>query len=227
MIVDVIIPAYNEEVAIVSVIQDIPKAMVREIIVADNNSKDQTAQRAEASGAKVIPASIQGYGAACLSAMQYISQKEILPDIIVFLDADYSDHPNEMIYLLQPLENNEADLVIGNRVKQRRENGSMMPQQIFGNWIATNMIRFLYRFTYRDLGPFRAIRYSSLLKLRMQDQTYGWTVEMQVKALNHHLRVKQVEVSYRKRKGISKISGTVKGTFLAGIKIINTIIKYR
>lgn len=227
MIVDVIIPAYNEEVAIVSVINDIPKEWVREIIVADNNSKDQTSQRATASGAKVIPAKIQGYGAACLSALKYISQKEILPDMVVFLDADYSDHPNEMISLIQPIENNEADLVIGNRVKQKREKGSMMPQQIFGNWIATFMIRFLYQFTYRDLGPFRAIRYSSLEQLQMKDQTYGWTVEMQVKALNHHLRIKQVEVSYRKRKGVSKISGTVKGTILAGIKIINTIIKYR
>jgi glycosyltransferase involved in cell wall biosynthesis len=227
MIIDVIIPAYNEEDAIVSVINDIPKNSVREIIVADNNSTDKTGERATSVGATVVKAKIQGYGAACLSAMKYIEEKKSPPDIIVFLDADYSDHPNEMNELLSAIENNEADLVIGNRVKSKRENGSMLPQQIIGNKIATLMIRFLYRFTYRDLGPFRAIRYSSLQQLQMKDQTYGWTVEMQVKALNHHLRVKQVEVSYRKRKGVSKISGTIKGTFLAGAKIINTIVKYR
>lgn len=227
MIVDIIIPAYNEEDAIALVINDIPKSLVREIIVADNNSTDKTLKRAESAGATVVNAKIQGYGAACLSAMKYIEEKKTPPDIIVFLDADYSDHSNEMNELLVPIENNEADLVIGNRIQSKRENGSMMPQQIIGNKIATLMIRFLYRFTYHDLGPFRAIRYSSLLKLKMKDQTYGWTVEMQVKALNHRLLVKQVPVSYRKRKGVSKISGTIKGTFLAGAKIINTIVKYR
>lgn len=227
MIVDIIIPAYNEEDAIALVINDIPKNRVREIIVADNNSTDKTRERAESVGARVINAKIQGYGAACLSAMKYIEEKKTPPDIIVFLDADFSDHSNEMNELIIPIENNEADLVIGNRVKSKREKGAMLPQQIIGNKIATLMIRFLYKFTYHDLGPFRAIRYSSLEKLKMKDQTYGWTVEMQVKALNHHLRVKQVEVSYRKRKGVSKISGTIKGTFLAGAKIINTIVKYR
>jgi len=227
MIVDVIIPAYNEEDAIISVINDIPKNRVREIIVADNNSIDRTSERASSVGATVVKANVQGYGAACLAAMKYIEEKKSLPDIIVFLDADYSDHPNEMENLILPIENNVVDFVIGNRVKEKREAGSMLPQQIIGNKIATLMIRFLYQFIYRDLGPFRAIRYSSLVKLKMKDQTYGWTVEMQVKALNHQLRIKQVDVSYRKRKGVSKISGTIKGTFLAGVKIINTIVKYR
>jgi glycosyltransferase involved in cell wall biosynthesis len=200
---------------------------VREIIVADNNSTDLTGKKAEAAGAIVVKAEIQGYGAACLAAMKFIEEKKSYPDIIVFLDADHSDHPEEMEKLLLPILNDEADIVIGNRIKEKRESGSMMPQQIFGNIIATFLIRFLYRFTYHDLGPFRAIRYSSLKKLEMKDQTYGWTVEMQVKALNHKLRIQQVSVSYRKRKGVSKISGTLKGTVLAGAKIINTIVKYR
>ena len=227
MIVDVIIPAYNEQDAIVSVLKDIPCNLVREIIVADNNSTDRTADFARENGATVVRAKIQGYGAACLCGLDYISKKNNPPEVVVFLDADYSDHPNELSQILEPFNNSSIDLVIGNRVKEKREIGSMMPQQLIGNKIAVGMILFLFQYRYKDLGPFRAIRYNALQKLQMKDQTYGWTVEMQVKALNHKLGIQQIPVSYRKRKGVSKISGTIKGTFLAGVKIINTIVKYR
>ncbi len=227
MIVDIIIPAYNEQDAIISVLKDIPHNLVREIIVADNNSTDQTADFARKNGATVVNAKIQGYGAACLSGLKYIQEKNSPPDLVVFLDADYSDHPDELIQILEPFNDSSIDLVIGNRVKEKREAGSMMPQQLIGNKIAVGMILFLFQFRYQDLGPFRAIRYDALRKLQMKDQTYGWTVEMQVKALNQKLGIQQIPVSYRKRKGVSKISGTIKGTFLAGIKIINTIVKYR
>lgn len=227
MIVDVIIPAYNEEDAITSVLNEIPKERVREIIVADNNSTDATAEKAFQWGAKVIPAKFQGYGAACLAALDYIRSKEVKPDVVVFLDADHSDYPEEMENLLFQIENNNADLVIGNRIAEKREKGSMTPQQIIGNKIATFMIRVLFQYKYHDLGPFRAARFLSLEKMQMKDKTYGWTAEMQVKALNHRLKIEQIPVSYRRRKGVSKISGTIKGTVLAGVKIINTIIKYR
>jgi glycosyltransferase involved in cell wall biosynthesis len=226
MLIDVIIPAFNEESAIVLVLNDIPKELVREIIVVDNNSTDETAAKAALAGATVLTEKKQGYGAACLRGIEYLSLKNDKPDIVLFLDADYSDHPEEMEQLILPIMNGEADLVIGSRVKEKRENGAMLPQQIIGNWIATILIRFLYRFTYHDLGPFRAIRYDKLMELKMKDQTFGWTVEMQVKALNHKLKIKQIAVSYRKRKGVSKISGTLKGTVSAGVKIINTIVKY-
>lgn len=227
MIVDIIIPAYNEQDAIISVLKDIPRKLVREIIVADNNSTDRTADFARENGATVVSAKIQGYGAACLSGLKYIHEKNNPPDVVVFLDADYSDHPDELTEILAPFKNPAIDFVIGNRVKEKREMGSMMPQQLIGNKIAVGMILFLFQFKYQDLGPFRAIRYDALQKLQMKDRTYGWTVEMQVKALNHKLGIQQIPVSYRRRKGVSKISGTIKGTFLAGVKIINTIVKYR
>ncbi len=227
MKIDVIIPAYNEEESISLVIADIPKDIVREIIVVDNNSKDATSQKAQEGGATVLKELKQGYGAACLKGIAYVRSKSDLPDIVVFIDADYSDFPNELNSLVEPIKNDQADLVIGTREKSKREAGAMMPQQLFGNWLATKMIKLLYRFTYYDLGPFRAITWKALEKIKMKDPTYGWTVEMQVKALNHHLKIAQIPVHYRKRKGVSKISGTIKGTVLAGVKIINTIIKYK
>ena len=148
------------------------------------------------------------------------------PDIVVFVDADYSDYPAEMVQLIEPIRSGKMDLVIGSRALGNRQPGSMTPQQRFGNYLATRLLRWLYGVRYTDLGPFRAIRFESLLALDMQDRTYGWTVEMQLKAAKQGLRIAEVPVSYRKRIGFSKISGTVKGTVLAGYKIITTIFKY-
>lgn len=225
-IVDVIIPAYNEESSIGHVLKDIPKDWVREIIVTNNNSSDGTANIAQQNGATVLNEPIPGYGKACLKGMEYISKKSVKPDIIVFLDGDYSDHPNELPYLLNPIINKKADLVIGSRALGNLEEGAMMPQQIFGNWLATNLIKLIYRYRFTDLGPFRAIRYSSLMEIDMKDQDFGWTVEMQVKAAKLKMKCIEVPVSYRKRIGVSKISGTIKGTLKAGHKIIWTIFKF-
>ena len=226
MQVDVIIPAFNEQNAIGSVIQGIPKDLVRDIIVVDNNSSDETSINAKNAGATVLKESRQGYGFACLKGIEFANDKDVRPDVIVFLDADYSDFPEEISLLLNKIWNG-ADMVIGNRVKAKREKGSMMPQQIFGNWIACNLMKIMYGYRYRDLGPFRAIKFDKLMEIGMKDQTYGWTVEMQVKALKHKFNIEQVDLSYRKRIGISKVSGTVKGSVMAGYKIITTIFKYK
>ena len=226
LVVDVVIPAFNESQAIELVLGDIPKALVRNIIVVDNNSTDDTYQKAHDFGAVVIKQPIQGYGAACLKGLDFIESLVEKPDIVVFLDADYSDHPEEMPSLIKPIIQEGVDLVIGSRAIGEREKGSMMPQQIFGNLIATKMMGFLYGSTFTDLGPFRAIKYSSLKKLKMRDMNYGWTVEMQVKTLKQKLEYTEVPVSYRQRKGVSKITGTVKGSLMAGYKIITTILRY-
>lgn len=223
----VIIPAFNEENAIGNVIQDIPKDVVSEIVVVNNNSNDATKVVAKSAGATVLDQPIQGYGNACLKGIEYIKTLQPQPDIVVFLDADYSDYPNELPTLIAPILNQDYDMVIGSRALGNREAGSMTPQQIFGNWLATKMMKTLYGIQYTDLGPFRAIKYHSLLDIGMQDQTYGWTVEMQLKAAKHKMKITEVPVSYRKRIGFSKISGTVKGTIMAGYKIITTILKYK
>lgn len=223
----VLIPAYNEENSVGKVIADIPKNLVSEIIVVNNNSNDQTAIIAAQAGATVIDQPAQGYGNACLKGLEYIAQKSQQPDIVVFLDADYSDYPEEISKVLQPILEEEVDMVIGSRTIGKKEKGSMTPQQIFGNWLATWLIKWLYGVVYTDLGPFRAIRYRSLLQIDMEDKTYGWTVEMQVKAAKLGLKTKEIAVSYRTRIGHSKISGTIKGTILAGYKIITTIFKYK
>lgn len=226
-IIDVIIPAYNEEDSIGKVLSDIPGELVRHIVVANNNSRDRTADVAKENGAIVVNESRKGYGSACLKAMEWIAQlpEKEHPDIIVFLDGDYSDHPEELPSLIRPIVEDGYDLVIGSRVLGDLEPGSMTPQQIFGNWLATRLIRWLYQYHFTDLGPFRAIRYDSLIKLSMSDPDFGWTVEMQVKAAKMHLNSTEVPVSYRKRIGKSKVSGTVKGTILAGHKILWTIFK--
>jgi glycosyltransferase involved in cell wall biosynthesis len=227
-IVDVIIPVFNESESIRHVVQDIPKEIVREIIVVNNGSTDNTPEVARASGATVIDEMSKGYGSACLRGMRHIAEREDtqMPDIVVFLDGDYSDYPEEMPKLLAPIEQG-FQMVIGSRALGKRESGAMAPQQIFGNWLATNLIRLFYGVRFTDLGPFRAIRYSDLMALKMEDKTYGWTVEMQVKAARLGMRCTEVAVNYRKRIGVSKITGTIKGTVLAGYKIITTIFKHR
>ncbi|NND95115.1 MAG: glycosyltransferase family 2 protein [Flavobacteriales bacterium] len=224
-IIDVIIPAYNEEESIREVLNDIPE-FVREVVVVNNNSTDGTPQVAISAGATVLTEERQGYGSACLKGIAHIAGKEMPPHIVVFIDADYSDHPEEMIDLLEPIIADKVDMVIGSRAQGNREKGSMMPQQVFGNWLATLLIRFFHGVNYTDLGPFRAIRFESLMALGMKDKDYGWTVEMQVKAAKNSLKFAEVPVSYRKRIGESKVSGTMKGTIMAGYKIITTIFKY-
>lgn len=222
----VIIPAYNEETAIGKVIAEIPKNWVREVVVANNHSTDQTALRAQEAGATVVYEPIAGYGRACLRAMEYVESLDVAPDIIVFLDGDHSDYPEELPKLVQPIIEQDYDMVIGSRALGQRERGSMTLPQIFGNWLATFLLRILYGVHYTDLGPFRAIKWKQLLAINMQDKTYGWTVEMQLKAAKQRLKTTEVAVKYRKRIGFSKISGTVKGVVLAGYKIITTIFKY-
>ncbi len=222
----VIIPAYNEENSIAKVIADIPVGLVQEVIVVNNNSNDNTEINARNACAIVLLEKRPGYGYACLKGIEYIKQLQPAPDIVVFIDADYSDHPEEMPLLLQPIINDGMDMVIGSRALGKKEKGSMTVQQIFGNWLATRLLKMIYGIRYTDLGPFRAIRYDKLLEINMQDTTYGWTVEMQLKAAKLKMKVTEVPVSYRKRIGFSKISGTVKGTVLAGYKIITTIFKY-
>ena len=222
----VIIPALNEQDAIGHVIEEIPKDWISEIIVVDNGSSDQTFATAQELGVKVLKESKRGYGWACLKAIDHLSKSDLKPDIVVFIDADYSDYPTELVKLVDPIINGAADMVIGSRNLGRKEPGSMMPQQIFGNWLATKLISYLYGIDYTDLGPFRAIKYDALIQLKMDDKTYGWTVEMQIKAIKNKLNIQEVAVNYRKRIGISKISGTFKGTVLAGFKIIGTIVKY-
>lgn len=223
--IKVIIPAFNEEDSIALVIKDIPK-LVNEIIVVDNNSKDKTAEVARKAGATVLSEFKMGYGHACLKGMEYIANQTIKPEIIVFLDGDYSDYPEELTKIVQPILENDIDLVIGTRIKDLSEEGAMMPQQIFGNWLATTLMRLFFGAKFTDLGPFRAIKYQKLLDLKMQDPTYGWTVEMQLKAKRQCLSYIEVPVHYRKRIGVSKVSGTVKGSIFAGAKILSWIFKY-
>ena len=225
--IDIIIPAFNEEKSIANVIRDIPKNYIREIIVCNNASTDNTATVAANAGATVKNQPNPGYGNACLKGISYIKQKPLSeqPDIVVFLDGDYSDYPEELPNLVQPIVDQDMDLVIGSRALGELEKGAMTPQQIFGNWLATNLIRLFYNYSFTDLGPFRAIKWKQLLALNMEDQNFGWTVEMQVKAAKMKLKCIEIPVKYRRRIGVSKISGTVKGTILAGHKILWTIFK--
>ncbi|MGB5237776.1 MAG: glycosyltransferase family 2 protein [Flavobacteriaceae bacterium] len=223
--VRVIIPAYNEEDSIAKVIGEIPN-MVSEIIVVSNNSTDNTVSNARKAGATVLIEERKGYGYACLCGINYVGKQSKRPDIIVFIDGDYSDYPEELTKLIRPIVEENVDLVIGARVKELREPGSMTPQQLFGNKLATYLMKLLFRARFTDLGPFRAIKYDQLLALSMEDKTYGWTVEMQLKALKNQLAYTEVPVRYKKRIGVSKVSGTVKGTIFAGVKILGWIIKY-
>ncbi|MCB0395613.1 MAG: glycosyltransferase family 2 protein [Flavobacteriales bacterium] len=222
----VIIPALNEEASIGLVLDALPRNLIQEVVVVDNGSSDQTTTVAASKDATVLREDRRGYGAACLKGLHYISNQSPLPDIIVFLDADFSDNPNELPLILTPILNNEADLVIGSRVTGKAEKGSLMPQQRFGNALATFLIRLIYGVRYTDLGPFRAIRFSALQALNMQDRNFGWTVEMQIKAAAVGLRITEVPVSYKRRIGQSKVSGTIRGSVMAGYKIIATIFRY-
>ncbi|WP_339876432.1 glycosyltransferase family 2 protein [uncultured Algoriphagus sp.] len=224
-IIDVIIPAYNEEKSIPKVITEIP-TLVRNIVVANNNSTDSTGEVAGSAGAKVVFEPQKGYGKACLTAMDWIKKQQIQPDIVVFLDGDYSDYPEELLDLIQPILDQKADMVIGSRALGERESGSMTFPQVFGNWLATTMMKYMQGAKFSDLGPFRAIVWTKLLNLNMIDQNFGWTIEMQIKAHKAGLLYTEVPVNYRKRIGVSKVSGTVKGVFGAGYKIIYTIFKY-
>jgi glycosyltransferase involved in cell wall biosynthesis len=221
----VVIPAYNEANSIALVIKEIP-TIVSQTIVVNNASTDATQKVAENAGATVLTESKMGYGYACLRGLAYVAKQEILPDIIVFLDGDYSDYPEQLTQIVAPIINQDYDMVIGARVKEQREKGSMTPQQVFGNSLACWLMKLLFKANYTDLGPFRAIKYKSLLSLNMQDTTYGWTVEMQLKALRKGLKYKEVSVKYKKRIGVSKVSGTLKGTIFAGVKILSWIFKY-
>lgn len=224
--VTVIIPALNEQEAIGQVLQEIPMNVVSEVIVVDNGSRDNTAEVAKSNRATVLSETHRGYGSACLKAIDYIDQSRIKPEIIVFLDADHSDYPEQLPQVIKPIEKGEADLVIGSRALGSRQKGSMTFPQVFGNWLATSLLYLFYRVKFTDLGPFRAIKYSSLSELKMKDKNYGWTVEMQLKAAKVGLRCTEVPVDYRIRIGSSKVSGTIKGAVSAGYKILYTIFRY-
>ncbi|MCH7784918.1 MAG: glycosyltransferase family 2 protein [Bacteroidetes bacterium] len=221
----VIIPVYNEEASIANVIGDIPE-IVSEIIVVNNNSTDETASIAENNGATVLSEKNKGYGNACLTGLGYISEKQQPPDIIVFLDGDYSDYPEELTKIISPIIEDNIDFVLGARTAKLRQKGAMTIPQIFGNWLATSLMRLFFGSKFTDLGPFRAIKYAKLLELHMVDKTYGWTVEMQLKVIKKKYSYVEVPVNYRKRIGVSKVSGTAKGVIFAGIKILGWIFKY-
>lgn len=224
--VRVIIPAFNEQNAVGLVIDEIPKEWVSEVIVVDNGSTDDTFEQARSRGATVLKEPTRGYGNACLKGMEHMANSPTQPDIVVFLDGDHSDYPEQLVDVINPILEDKADMVIGSRALGTKERGSMTPQQIFGNWLATTLIKLFYGVKYTDLGPFRAIRYDSLMTIGMKDRTYGWTVEMQLKAAKLNLQVMDIPVNYRQRIGVSKVSGTLKGTIGAGYKIIYTIFKY-
>ena len=220
-----IIPAFNEEKSIGRVLSEVPE-IVGEIVVVDNNSTDRTAAVARENGATVLHEPQKGYGYACLKGINYLGETSKTPHIVVFMDGDYSDYPEELPKVVAPILENGMDLVIGARRKELREEGSMTPQQVFGNWLATTLMRLLYGARFTDLGPFRTITYEALMGMGMQDKTYGWTVEMQLKALRQKLAYTEVPVRYKKRIGVSKVSGTVKGSIFAGVKILGWIFKY-
>jgi len=227
-LVDVAIPALNEEASlplVLAALSALPAGTVRRVAVADNGSTDGTARVARKGGAVVVAAPRPGYGSACLAALAWLRDHDP-PDVVAFLDADFSDHPEELPRVVAPILAGDADLVIGSRTRGERERGALLPQARAGNLVACLLIRLLYGHRYTDLGPFRAIRWRALERLGMRDPDFGWTAEMQVKALRAGLSVTEVPVSYRRRVGVSKIAGTVRGTILAGYKILWTVLRY-
>jgi len=220
--ISIIIPAFNEESSIGLVLDALPQDKIREIIVVNNNSTDDTARVASAHGARVVEEPQKGYGSACLKGIDELNA----PDIVVFLDGDFSDFPEEIVELVSPIEKGDADFVLGSRMILTESRRALLPQARYGNRLAVFLIKLFFNYSFTDLGPFRAIRYSSLMAIGMQDMDFGWTVEMQIKAVKNGLRIQELPVKYRERIGISKITGTVSGTFKAGTKIIYTIFKY-
>lgn len=223
--IDVVIPALNEEASLPLVLAGLPRPPVRRVVVADNGSRDGTARVAREGGAEVVAAARRGYGSACLAGLGHL-RRTGPPEVVVFVDADYSDHPDELPRLVAPILTGDADLVIGSRVLGEREPGALLPQARAGNLVACALIRLFYGHRFTDLGPFRAIRWESLERIGMSDPDFGWTAEMQVKALRHGLRATEVPVSYRRRVGVSKITGTASGTIRAGYKILWTVARH-
>ena len=220
--ISVIIPALNEEDSIGLVLDALPQNLIHEVIVVDNNSTDNTARSASEKGARVVAEQRRGYGSACLKGISVLDN----PDIVVFLDGDFSDYPEELVKLVAPIESGEMDFVLGSRMKLPESRSALLPQSRYGNQLAVFLMRLFFRHQYTDLGPFRAIRYESLQAVAMQDTNFGWTVEMQIKAVKKGLRILEIPVKYRERVGVSKITGTFSGTIKAGTKIIYTIFKY-
>lgn len=218
----VIIPAFNEEDSIGLVLDALPQNLIHEVIVVDNNSTDNTARSASEKGARVVAEQRRGYGSACLKGISVLDN----PDIVVFLDGDFSDYPEELVKLVAPIESGEMDFVLGSRMILPESRSALLPQSRYGNQLAVFLMRLFFRHQYTDLGPFRAIRYESLQAIAMQDTNFGWTVEMQIKAVKKGLRILEIPVKYRERVGVSKITGTFSGTIKAGTKIIYTIFKY-
>jgi glycosyltransferase involved in cell wall biosynthesis len=230
MVIDVLIPAFNEEKALPLVLQALPWHLIRNVIVCDNGSTDGTVKAAIVNKAVVVSEPRKGYGSACLAGMRYLRElpPSEQPQIVVFIDGDYSDYPDELPKVVAPILNEGMDMVIGSRSLGGMERGAMTVPQQFGNWLAPMMIRYLFGYHFTDLGPFRAIRWEQLKALNMADTNFGWTVEMQVKAAKHRLKCTEVAVRYRKRAaGKSKVSGTIRGAVLAGWKIITTILRER
>jgi len=220
--ISVIIPAFNEEKSIGLVLDALPQNLIHEIIVVDNNSTDNTARSAIEKGARVVAEQRRGYGSACLKGISALDN----PDIVVFLDGDFSDYPEEIVKLVAPIESGEMDFVLGSRMILPESRSALLPQSRYGNQLAVFLMRLFFRHKFTDLGPFRAIRYESLKAIVMQDTNFGWTVEMQIKAVKKGLRILEIPVKYRERVGVSKITGTFSGTIKAGTKIIYTIFKY-
>lgn len=216
-------PALNEESAVGLVIREIPRDVVDEVVVVDNGSTDATVEVARDAGATVLHEPRRGYGAACWRGAEYALERGC--DIIVFLDADHSDYPEEIPALLEPILSDSSDLVIGSRSRGEREDGAMLGHALFGNWLSTTLIRLLWGTRFTDLGPFRAITADALRTIDMRDRGFGWTVEMQARAARLKLRCAEVPVRYRVRIGKSKVSGTIVGSAKAGAKILWTIAR--
>ncbi|MGE5111688.1 MAG: glycosyltransferase family 2 protein [Acidobacteriaceae bacterium] len=221
--VAIIIPALNEEIAIGAVLKDIPRGIAQQVIVVDNGSRDRTSEIAAQSGAQVVREPQRGYGSACLAGIKALSS-EI--EIVVFMDGDHSDHPEQLPNLLNPIFQGGADFVLGTRSTDQHSAAALTLLQRWGNRLATSLMRRFWGCDYTDLGPLRAIRRDSLESLSMSDPDFGWTVEMQIKAAVMGLRILETPVSYRARIGKSKVSGTLKGSILAGAKILFTIFSY-